>query len=177
MPGYCVEEVADSTLCMILNLYRRTHFLAKMVNEGKQFAGPEQIRDAALGCARIRNETLGIVGLGETKTFQKLSEKVKLWNTVLFLFLGRVGVAVAVRAKVFGFNVAFYDPYLPDGVEKSLGITRFPTLQDLLYQADCISIHCPLTDHNHRMINDYTIKQMRPGKRRDRRKFFWKTNK
>jgi len=34
---------------------------------------------------------------------------------------GRVGTAVALRAKVFGFNVIFYDPYLPDGIEKSLG--------------------------------------------------------
>ena len=34
---------------------------------------------------------------------------------------GRVGTAVALRAKVFGFNVIFYDPYLPDGTEKSLG--------------------------------------------------------
>ena len=35
--------------------------------------------------------------------------------------VGRVGTAVALRAKVFGFNVIFYDPYLPDGIEKSLG--------------------------------------------------------
>ena len=34
---------------------------------------------------------------------------------------GRVGTAVALRAKVFGFNVIFYDPYLADGIEKSLG--------------------------------------------------------
>ena len=34
---------------------------------------------------------------------------------------GRVGTAVALRAKVFGFTVVFYDPYLPDGIEKSLG--------------------------------------------------------
>lgn len=79
------------------------------------------------------------------------------------LFLGRVGMAVAIRAKAFGFNVSFYDPYLPDGVEKSLGVNRFTSLQELLYQTDCITLHCPLTDHNHHMINEYTIKQMRPG--------------
>ena len=37
-------------------------------------------------------------------------------------FQGRVGTAVSLRAKVFGFNVIFYDPYLADGIEKSLGI-------------------------------------------------------
>ena len=49
------------------------------------------------------------------------------WVTVTLIFgdivffTGRVGTAVALRAKVFGFNVVFYDPYLPDGIEKSLG--------------------------------------------------------
>ena len=63
------------------------------------------MREAAQGCARIRGDTLGIVGLG------------------------RIGSAVALRAKAFGFNVIFYDPYLPDGIEKSLGLTRVYTLQ------------------------------------------------
>ncbi len=50
-------------------------------------------------------------------------------NRVFELFAGRIGSAVALRAKVFGFNVIFYDPYLPDGIEKSLGLTRVYTLQ------------------------------------------------
>lgn len=43
VPGYGVEEVADTTLCLILNLYRRTHWLANSVREGKKFTGPEQV--------------------------------------------------------------------------------------------------------------------------------------
>lgn len=139
VPGYGVEEVADTTLCLILNLYRRTYWLANMVREGKKFTGPEQVREAAQGCARIRGDTLGIVGLG------------------------RIGSAVALRAKAFGFTVIFYDPYLPDGIEKSLGLTRVYTLQDLLFQSDCVSLHCTLNEHNHHLINEFTIKQMRPG--------------
>ncbi|XP_039760736.1 C-terminal-binding protein isoform X2 [Pararge aegeria] len=139
VPGYGVEEVADTTMCLILNLYRRTYWLANMVREGKKFTGPEQVREAATGCARIRGDTLGIVGLG------------------------RIGSAVALRAKAFGFNVIFYDPYLPDGIEKSLGLTRVYTLQDLLFQSDCVSLHCSLNEHNHHLINEFTIKQMRPG--------------
>jgi len=139
VPGYGVEEVADTTLCLILNLYRRTYWLANMVKEGKKITGPEQLKDAAFGCARIRGDTLGIVGLG------------------------RIGSAVALRAKAFGFNVIFYDPYLPDGIEKSLGLERVYTLQDLLFKSDCLSLHCTLNEHNHHLINEYTIKQMRPG--------------
>ena len=160
VPSLCVEEMADTTLSMILNLYRRTAWLAQTVKEGKRVSTPEQIREAAAGCARIRNETLGIIGLGQ------------------------VGMAVAMRAKVFGFNVIFFDPYLSDGVDKVLGtndalarlllssvsrflrgigITRIFTLQDLLYRSDCVTLHCSLNEHNHHLINDFTIKQMRPG--------------
>ena len=35
------------------------------VKEGKKITGPEQLKDAAFGCARIRGDTLGIVGLGK----------------------------------------------------------------------------------------------------------------
>ena len=73
---------------------------------------------------------------------------------------GRVGQAVALRAKAFGFGVIFYDPYLPDGVERSLGLQRMATLQDLLIHSDCVSLHCSLNEHNHHLINDFTIKQV-----------------
>jgi C-terminal binding protein len=41
-----------------------------MVREGKKFQGPEQVREAAAGCARIRGDTLGIVGLGMSYALQ-----------------------------------------------------------------------------------------------------------
>lgn len=74
--------------------------------------------------------------------------------------MGRIGSAVALRAKAFGFNVVFYDPYLPDGIDKSLGLTRVYTLQELLFQSDCVSLHCTLNEHNHHLINEFTIKQV-----------------
>lgn len=66
VPGYGVEEVADSTMSLILNLYRRTFWLANMVRDGKKITGPESLREAATGSARIRGDTLGIVGLGRS---------------------------------------------------------------------------------------------------------------
>ena len=86
-----------------------------------------------------------------------------LYYMNLDAFPGRIGSAVALRAKAFGFNVIFYDPYLPDGIEKSFGLERVYTLQDLLFKSDCVSLHCTLNEHNHHLINEYTIKQMRPG--------------
>ncbi|XP_033882624.3 uncharacterized protein LOC117415855 isoform X3 [Acipenser ruthenus] len=139
IPSAAVEETADSTLCHILNLYRRNTWLYQALREGTRVQSVEQIREVASGAARIRGETLGLIGFG------------------------RAGQAVAVRAKVFGFNVIFYDPYLQDGLERSLGVQRVYTLQDLLYQSDCVSLHCNLNEHNHHLINDFTIKQMRQG--------------
>ncbi|TNN75870.1 C-terminal-binding protein 1 [Liparis tanakae] len=135
MPAASVEETADSTLCHILTLYRRTTWLHQALREGTRVQSVEQIREVASGAARIRGETLGLIGLG------------------------RVGQAVALRAKAFGFNVIFYDPYLADGVERSLGLQRVTTLQDLLFHSDCVSLHCSLNEHNHHLINDFTIKQ------------------
>ncbi|XP_052414166.1 uncharacterized protein LOC127959186 [Carassius gibelio] len=139
IPSAAVEETADSTLCHVLNLYRRNTWLYQALREGTRVQSVEQIREVASGAARIRGETLGLIGFG------------------------RSGQAVAVRAKVFGFNVIFYDPYLQDGLERSLGVQRVYTLQDLLYQSDCVSLHCNLNEHNHHLINDFTIKQMRQG--------------
>ncbi|CAB1337091.1 unnamed protein product, partial [Coregonus sp. 'balchen'] len=113
VPACSVEETADTSMCLILNLYRRVTWMHQALREGTRASSVEQIREVAGGAARIRGETLGIIGLG------------------------RVGQAVALRAKAFGFGVIFYDPYLPDGVERSLGLQRMATLQDLLIHSDC----------------------------------------
>ncbi|KAK2115188.1 hypothetical protein P7K49_005814 [Saguinus oedipus] len=68
------------------------------------------------------------------------------------------------KAKAFGFNVLFYDPYLSDGVERALGLQRVSTLQDLLFHSDCVTLHCGLNEHNHHLINDFTVKQDSSGR-------------
>lgn len=70
---------------------------------------------------------------------------------------------MALRAKAFGFNVLFYDPYLSDGTERALGLQRVSTLQDLLFHSDCVTLHCGLNEHNHHLINDFTVKQVGAG--------------
>lgn len=139
VPGFCVEEVADTTMCMILNLYRRTHWLANCVRDGKRISTPEQTREVANGCCRIRGDTLGVVGLGQ------------------------VGMAVVLRARAFGFNVIFYDPNKPDGMDKAMGITKVNSLQELLQLSDCVTLHCTLNEKTVHMINEQTIKYMKPN--------------
>ena len=65
---------------------------------------------------------------------RKNSKHLYVSNFFLLLNIsGRIGSAVALRAKAFGFTVIFYDPYLPDGVEKSFGLERVYTLQVIIY--------------------------------------------
>lgn len=68
------------------------------------------------------------------------------------LGLGRIGTAVALRAKAFGFRVRFYDPYVPNGTERAIGIDRVASLDDLLREADVLSIHTPLTPETKGLI-------------------------
>jgi len=167
VPSYCVEEVADTALSLILNLYRRTHWLAASANQrilaAKQqylqaamqqqqvamstypapaiaATTPEQTRDMANGAVRIRGETLGLVGFG------------------------KVGVAVAQRAHAFGFKVCFYDPLLSDGVDRAFGnVARCLSLAELLQASDCVSLHAGLNEQTCQMMNEAAFRQMKPG--------------
>ena len=85
---------------------------------------------------RIRGSTLGLVGLG------------------------RIGTAVAVRAKSFGFEVSFYDPFKDDGYEKALGIKRYDTIEELFQKSDCISLHCNCMPENTNMVNSKLLDMM-----------------
>ncbi|KAL6088016.1 hypothetical protein STEG23_035599 [Scotinomys teguina] len=119
---------------------------------------------------KMLNETVGAM-MNHTITLTREDlEKFKALRVILRIGSGYdnvnikvAGQEVAVRAKAFGFGIIFYDPYLQDGIERSLVVQRVHTLQDLLYQSDCVSLHCNLNEHNHHLINDFTIKQMRQG--------------
>lgn len=135
VPDYGTEEVADSALAMTLNLARGTHFLNSRLRRG---VGEWNV-DQAAPIPRLRGRTFGIIGCG------------------------RIGSAAALRAKAFGFDVVFYDPYLPDGVEKALGVRRVDSLPQLLQQSYVLSVHCPLTDETRGMIGAEEISAMPKG--------------
>jgi len=74
--------------------------------------------------------------------------------------LGRIGTATALRAKALGFNVSFFDPYLPNGVHKAIGIRRAArSLAELLQNADVVSLHCPLTPETTHLIGARELAQ------------------
>lgn len=80
--------------------------------------------------------------------------------------LGRIGTAVALRAKAFSLEVKFYDPYIGYGKDKALGISQVHSLEELLAQSDIISLHCPLAHNgksNKYLLNKETLKFVKPG--------------
>lgn len=135
VPDYGTEEVADSALGMALTLARGTHLLNSRLRRG---LGPWNVEPAA-PVHRLRGRVFGIVGCG------------------------RIGSAAALRAKAFGFDVLIHDPFIPDGVEKALGVRRVDTLDELLAQSHIVSAHCPLTPRTRGLLGAREIARMPRG--------------
>lgn len=134
-PDYGTEEVADTTVALLLALARGLPHYSEEIREGPRGWDWSATRPLH----RLRGRTLGIIGLG------------------------RIGTAVALRAKAFGLRVVFHDPYKPDGYDKTLGIERASTLDDLLAAADIVTVHVPLTAETQGMVDAAFLGKMRRG--------------
>ena len=151
-PDAWVEEVADSAMALLLSLLRRTSHLAALVASGGGRGGGGGVwtRQAALGklgMRRLRGLRLGIVGLG------------------------RIGTAVAQRARPFGLDVAFYDPHLPAGAEKGHGgLRRCGSFEELLGSVDALSFHCPLSPETRGMLGADALAGLRAQQQQQRRR-------
>jgi len=135
VPDYGTEEVADSAIGLMLSLTRGIHLLNQRLQHGN--GAWTYLHSAPI--VRLRGRVFAIVGLG------------------------RIGAATALRAKALGMDVAFYDPYTEDGMEKALGIRRIESLDALLAQAFVVSTHCPLTPETRHIIDAKAIAKMPNG--------------
>ncbi|MEM7015709.1 MAG: C-terminal binding protein [Pseudomonadota bacterium] len=77
--------------------------------------------------------------------------------------LGRIGTAAALRAKAFGMDVVFYDPYLSNGADLSVGVRRVDSLGALFAESDIVSVHAPLGDETRKLINADALSHAKPG--------------
>jgi glyoxylate reductase len=134
-PGVFTDDTADLTMALILNVPRRLGEGHRVMRSGEwQGWSPTGM----LG-HRIGGKTLGIIGLG------------------------RIGEAVALRAKAFGLNIIYNKRHrLPASVEEELGVSFEPDLDRLVARADIISLHCPLTAETDKIINAGRIEYMKP---------------
>jgi len=135
VPDYGTEEVADSAIGLTLALTRGITYLNSLLRADR---GPWSYTEVA-PLHRLRGRVFAVVGLG------------------------RIGTAAALRARALGMEVAFHDPYKPDGYDKALGIRRADTLDELLGQAFVLSLHCPRTPETVHLIDAAALARMPRG--------------
>lgn len=88
----------------------------------------------------------------------------ELYEKTLAIFgLGRIGGLVAERARAFGMRVIGYDPYCSTARASQLGVTLYDSVEEVLPQADFITIHVPRTDETYRMFSAKEFSQMKDG--------------
>lgn len=133
-PGVLTDATADAAFALILAVARRVVEGDKKTRQGDfRFWAPFHF----LG-REVHGKTLGIVGMG------------------------RIGKAVARRAAGFNMNVIYYDSFsLPVEEAKELKASRVD-LDNLFATADFISLHVPLNEETHHLINNKTLSKMKP---------------
>lgn len=86
-------------------------------------------------------------------------------KTLGIIGLGRIGGLVSQRARGFAMRVIAYDPYIPDSRFANLNVEKRETLEELLREADFITIHTPRTKETMNMIDEPQIALMKRGVR------------
>lgn len=133
VPDYCVDEVADHAILLLLSAWRRSRELEQVWHAGA-WVDPGRVPPVH----RIRGRRLGVVGFG------------------------RIGRAVAQRAQGFGFDVVAYDPALADDTLLAGGVTPI-ALDALFETSDAITLHCPLTPETRHLVDADRLTKVRPG--------------
>jgi glyoxylate reductase len=134
-PGVLTEDTADLAMSLILAVSRRIVEGAQVVAEGK-FEGwtPTWM------CGRkLWGKRLGIIGMG------------------------RIGQALARRAKAFGMQVHYHNrkPVSPR-IEEELGATWWDDLDEMISRMDVISLNCPATRDTHHLLNAERLARLQP---------------
>jgi glyoxylate reductase len=135
-PGVLTEDTADMTMALILAVPRRLADGAGVLTGAKEWAGwsPTWM----LG-HRISGKRLGIIGMG------------------------RIGSAVARRARAFGLQVHYHNrrPVAAD-IEEELEATYWDSLDQMLARMDIVSVNCPHTPATYHLLSARRLKLMKP---------------
>jgi len=133
IPDYCIDEVADHTLALILNLTRQVRPNGERVRAGRWEIG------VPLAAMRsLRELAVGVVGFG------------------------RIGREVVARLNAFKCRVYVADPAVPRAEVVNAGATPMP-LDELLRTVDLVTLHCPSTPSTRRMLNRESLATMKRG--------------
>ncbi len=131
VPDYCVDEVSDHVMALLHSWNRKIGLFDRSVKERGWGSQPLTMR-----MMRLRGKTMGIVGFG------------------------RIGQAVAVKARAFGLNIMAADPIVPAETVEAAG-GRLVDLPTLLAESDFVSLHTPLTDATRNLIGREELAAMK----------------
>jgi len=134
-PGVLTEATADLTLALILSAARKIVSADRYFREGL-FNGWDPLLFVG---ESLTDKTLGIIGMG------------------------RIGQAVAKRARGFDMRIIYHNRKpLPDNITASLEAKYYP-LDEVIREADFLSLHLPYSPEAHHLINKERLKMMKPG--------------
>jgi D-3-phosphoglycerate dehydrogenase len=134
VPDYCMDEVADHAMALVLSMMRRVHELDK----------------------GMRNGDWGH-NVHLTMKINSLSSKVL--GLVAF---GKIARRVAKRARAFGFRIVAYDPFIPRWDFSALDVERCDSLEELMRRSDIVSVHVPLNQRTKHLIGARELALLKP---------------
>jgi len=136
VPDYGTSEVADHAIALMLSLTRGTIFYHDRLHADPVANWRQPMAKLV---RRLRGQVFGVLGLG------------------------RIGLAAALRARGFGLEIAFFDPYLPSGMEIAVGARRCKSLDELMAVSDILSIHAPSTEETRGLVGTAALEAAKPG--------------
>ena len=135
-PGVFTDDTADLAMAGIIGVPRRIREGVELIRSG-EWSG--WTPTALLG-AKLAGKVLGIVGMG------------------------RIGQAVAHRARAFGLEIVYHNrKRLPEAVERMFSARWVDSLEGLMSEADILTLHCPAGPDTHHMIDAQKIGLMKDG--------------
>ena len=132
VPDYCVDEVSDHVMALLLAFNRRVVLFDNSVKNAGWGSVPLTMR-----MMRLRGKTLGVIGFG------------------------RIGQAVAQKALAFGFRVLAYDPYMTAEQCALRGARKVDDMDALLRESDFVTLHSPLNPETQGLIGARELDMMR----------------
>jgi D-3-phosphoglycerate dehydrogenase len=134
VPDFCLEEVSNHAIALLLACAKKIPRLNGLVKEGRW----AEAKQAQSPMESIHGQTLGIIGCGN------------------------IGLTTARKAKCFGLEILGYDPYVDRALTGKFDITLV-TLPELLGRSDYVSVHTTLTRETYHLIGVEQFALMKPN--------------
>lgn len=133
VPDFCMEEVANHALMLMLAVVKKLVPLDRAVRDGTWRPGPLS------PMMHLHGQTLGLVACGN------------------------IAQAMAKRGHALSMHVIGFDPYVDRALASAAGIELVDSLDELLSRSDVVSVHAPHTPQTHHMIDAGALSRMKRG--------------